>query len=59
MGEAKPFETRQFRRRMGRLSVFATGMMAEGMGLTSNLLHFKSLKFSMFKSRQSSVCAST
>ncbi|WP_290898546.1 hypothetical protein, partial [Hoeflea sp.] len=42
-GRQSPLKTRLFPRRDGRLSVFATGMMAERMGLTSNLLHYKLL----------------
>lgn len=38
-GKQSPLKTQLFPRRLGRLSVFATGMMAEGMGLASNLLH--------------------
>lgn len=38
MGVAKPFEKTLFPRHDGRLSVFATGMMAEEVGLTSNVL---------------------
>jgi hypothetical protein len=38
LGRQSPLKTRLFPRRYGRLSVFATGMMAEGMGLLSNLL---------------------
>ncbi|MGX1001930.1 hypothetical protein ACSSV6_000478, partial [Roseovarius sp. MBR-38] len=41
-GRQSPLKTQLFPRRDGRLSVFATGMMAEGMGLKDNLLHSSS-----------------
>lgn len=37
-GKQSPLKTQLFPRRVGRLSVFATGMMAEGMDLGSNVL---------------------
>jgi hypothetical protein len=41
-------KTRLFPRRVGRLSVFATGMMAEGMDLMSNHLYPLSHCFNLF-----------
>jgi hypothetical protein len=43
-GRQSPLKTRLFPRRDRRLSVFTTGMVADGVGLTSDLLHFKQLR---------------